>query len=382
MAILTGLAGVLGRFAGRLLSSTLGWATILLFGKVSGRKQTVLLLVALASLLEVLLIIGIVAPSVGTFLIAFVPLPSFVDEDLIRLGMLALALLLPLAVGAAGIALTERQARPSGLSIVAAILRGYPFTLMLALTIAFLAVVGTWRKVQALSRRWEDAHVAVIVKPGRYDEVLGHLERVLRAGGLDVRRSAAPAILSTPPRVLGKVAGTGVGSLVPDRLMLLKAPEFEALVYPSDIAIGGKKAQVALARALIASELTDAPAYMTATAEAEAVEDELKAIQKETAPAARQRLRLVDENLLKLTVPYEEWETIYRERLQVERDLLVGSEALPRAAAGVAGPARPLHPRDRSTGLAGSLLALGAIGLIVLDVGLLVADRLAGRRAP
>src|SRR3954466_13783674 len=99
MAILSGIFGVLGRFAGRLLNAILGWATILLFGKGSGRKQSVVLLIALASLLWVVLVVGVLVPDVGTMLLAFVPVPSFISEDMVRLAMLAAAILLPLAVG-------------------------------------------------------------------------------------------------------------------------------------------------------------------------------------------------------------------------------------------------------------------------------------------
>ena len=36
----------------------------------------------------------------------------------------------------------------------------------------------------------------------------------------------------------------------------------------------------------------------------------------------RRRLEDVDARLASLVVPYEEWEVLYRQRLQVERDLL------------------------------------------------------------
>ena len=50
MAIVGSVFAMLGRFAGRLLNSALGWATILLFGKVEGRRQSFLLVMALGSL--------------------------------------------------------------------------------------------------------------------------------------------------------------------------------------------------------------------------------------------------------------------------------------------------------------------------------------------
>lgn len=131
VAFLGSIFALFGRFAGRLLNSTLGWATILLFGKVSGRHQTILLGIAFGSLLWVLTLVGILLPAVGTVLLTFMPLPDFVDEAVVRLIMLALALLVPLVIGVAAIAITEASRRPRGSGLVVGLLRGYPFTFAL-----------------------------------------------------------------------------------------------------------------------------------------------------------------------------------------------------------------------------------------------------------
>ena len=382
MAVISGLAGVLGRFAGKLLNAALGWATILLFGKMSGTKQTLMLVVALSSLLWIVLIVGVIVPDVGTMLLAFMPVPSFISQDLVRLAMLGAAAVLPLLIGAATLYLTDASDRPHGIGLLVGLLRGYPFTLLLALTIAMLAVVGIVRKLQSLANRREDAHIAVIVKPGRYDDVLRHVEAVLDEGGIEVEPDPAPRVLSIPPRVLGRVAGRGVGSLVPERLMRLNAPDVEVLLYPSDISIVGSKELVARARALIASELTDAPAWMTTSAETQEVEDQLRAVadQMETLPTNGLQARLdgVDAELMRLTVPFDEWETVYRQRLQVERD------ALRHADGNGTTPLEPPQVRDRrgtrSSDPAGIAIAAGILAAIALDVGLLVADRLAPAR--
>jgi hypothetical protein len=58
------------------------------------------------------------------------------------------------------------------------------------------------------------------------------------------------------------------------------------------------------------------------------VEDQIEAIAHGadgTDPAGlRRKLDDVDRRLASLTVPYDEWETLYRMRLQVERRLLEG----------------------------------------------------------
>lgn len=373
MAILGSLFAMVGRFAGKLLNAVLGWATLLLFGKVSGSKQTVLLLVALGSLLWVVTLIGILVPDVGTFLLAFVPVPDFIDENVVRLIMIGLAIAIPLLIGVAAIYLTEVERRPQGARMVLGVLRGYPFTFVLAFTIIVLGAASLVRKVRSMTKRWEDAHVPVVVKPGGYDRVLEDLERVLDDAGLGVARKPAPAVVSLPPRLLDKVAGRALGGLVPDRLILLTGQELEILVYPSDVAISGTKAATARARAAIASALTHAPAYMTMSAESQRIEDEISAA---AAPpgtvidrgALHERiatLRALDERIARLTVPFDEWETVYRERLQVERDLV---------AADAASVDRTADLPERDPGLGERALALGTAALVAADAALLAAN--------
>ena len=253
---------------------------------------------------------------------------------------------------------------------------------MLAVTIGVLGVVSLARKIGSLAKRWSDAHVPVIVKPGGYDEVFGDLERVLDEAGLEVVTKPAPAILSLPPRLLDAVAGRSLGALVPDRLMVLSGRELEVLVYPSDVAISGTPKALARARAAIASRLTDSPAYMTTSAEAQRIEDSIRDIADEAGEPSRtgrdgliERVRALDSRIAGLVVPFEEWETAYRERLQIERDLL--ARQLEGDEPGVA--AAPRTPRTAS----GVEWLVGGAGLVLLavDVALLLERRLgrAGR---
>ena len=379
MALISGIFAMVGRFAGRIVNSSLGWATILLFGKVSGKKQTVLSLIALGSLAWVIVLLGVLFPAVAVFLLAAVPLPPFVDETWVRLAMLAAAALIPLLIGVAAIWVSEPAKRPKGAGIVMGILRGYPFTLLLALTVGFLAVVSLIRKLVSLAKRRQDAHVALVVKPGGYDAVLEDLADVLNKADIPVRAVPAPQILSVPPKLLDKIAGPSLGALVPDRLMLLRAPELEVLVYPSDLAISGTKASVARARAAIAARLTSSPAYMTTTAEAEKVEDEIRKIApvagegaapSPTPAADRDRLDEIDRKLAGLTIDFDEWETLYRERLQVERDLLRGQGAQVDVPAG----------RNRPATAGEIAIGVAAIAAFLLDAVLIVVNRLDPRR--
>jgi hypothetical protein len=319
MAILAPLFALIGRFIGKLLNMAFGWASTLLFGQVPQSKQLLLSGVSLAAIAWVAALIGVMVPDVGEFLLALVPRPDWIQEDWLRLLMIILALILPLVVGVAGFILLDPADRPSGLGRMRAVLRGYPYAAVLALVLLILIVVAPVRKVRSILKGWTDEHVPVIVQPGGYDRVATDVEHALDGAGLEIERGRAPFVLELPSRLLAAVGGSSVRRLVPDRLFVLKNSSLEVTLHPSDIAVSGKKADVARARAAIATRVTFTAAYMTTARESQQVEDVLLAISEGKAPGGA--LAAVDDRLARLTIPHDEWEVLYRQRLQVERAL-------------------------------------------------------------
>jgi hypothetical protein len=323
MAILAPLLAFIGRFVGKVVQTVFGWATILLFGRVPESKQLLLSGVALGAILWVVTLLGVLFPNVGTFLIAFIPAPDFISETWIRIAILIAAIVLPLLIGVAGLFLIEKQDRPHGMQRVVQILRGYPYAAVLAFVLLFLAVIAPIRKVRSLIKRWDDAHIPVVVKPGGYETVGDDLEAALDGAGLPIERAKAPVVLETPSKLLAAVGGNSVKHLVPDRLLVLKNRSLEVTIYPSDIHMTGTKDQVARSRAAIATTVTFTDAYQTTSKEAQEVEDVLQHI-AESAPSgafARRALHDVDVRLAHLVVPYDDWQVLYRQRLQVEGSL-------------------------------------------------------------
>ena len=388
MAILATLFGLLGRFAGRVLTTTLGWASTLLFGQVRRDRQIIIAAVTFGSVVWVALLLGVVIPDVGTLLLGFVPVPDFVDPLWVRLAMLAGAIVLPLVVGVAVLLLLDPSDRPKGSAIVRQVLRGYPLTLALALVLVFLAIIGTARKVRVLARRWSDVHIPVVVRPGGYDRVVADLERALDDAGLALDAGDAPAVLALPGRMLAGVAGPGVRRLVPERLRLLTGSGLEVLIHQSDIAISGGRSEVARARAAIASRLTSTAAMRTTSEEAQAIEHRIEQLARPAAPGGTpgdagvasmtpdmaRELQSIDEALAAIEIDADEWEVLYRIRLQAERDLLAGQSigsGFPGHEGGAGVPRRPVRAGERPSpveiGLAatvGLLLALDALAAV------------------
>lgn len=323
MPLIAAIFTLLGRFVGKLLTMAFGWASVMLFGRVPQSKQLLLAAVALGAVAWAVAVVGSLVPPAGDLLIDALPVPDWVDRGSLRVGMVGAALLLPLLVGIGGFLLSDAGDRPASPGAVALqVLRGYPYAAVLALTLAVLIVVAPVRKVRSILKRWEDAHVPMIVQPGGYERVADDLEAALEAGDMHVDRASAPWILETPSKLLGLVGGPSVRSLVPDRLLVLRSPSLEVTIHATDVAITGEKRHVARARAAMAVQMPFTAAYLTATQEGQRIEDRLVALASGPRDEAATGLQEVDRRLASVVVPEEEWEVLYRERLQIERDLL------------------------------------------------------------
>ena len=324
MMVVSGLFTALSRLMGGVATMTVGWAVVLLFGRVTEEKRTLLAFIALGSLAWLGAAIAVSIPGIGTFVVTSVPRPAFIALAWLSWVVLATALLMPLAIGAATVSIVAAEDRPKGLKFVLQLLRGYLYAPVMAFTILFLAGVAVVRKVRSLQHGWQSDHLPVLIKAGKYEAVVDAIETALRHAGLPVRRQFARRVLEAPPRLLAAVSGIGIGSLIPDRLIELRIDGLGILVYPSDLALLGPEELLARARAVMAKQLAFSDAYLTQTAETEEIEDRLSELAKCPTRSAVD-FEQVDARLGELVVSYGDWETLYRLRLQAEHG--VGQEA-------------------------------------------------------
>src|SRR5919202_5441305 len=139
MVLIQGLFAAVFRSLGKLLNTAFGWATVMLFGKVPEDRQIYLSAISFGSVAWIALLAGVLIPSAGTFLLGLVTLPKWVDPNWVRLAMLAGALVLPALVGVASLLMLDPQDRPKGAGgKVKSVLKGYPYTLGMALTLIMM----------------------------------------------------------------------------------------------------------------------------------------------------------------------------------------------------------------------------------------------------
>ena len=328
MAILQAILTGMSRAAGRILNTAFGWATVMLFGKVPQDRQIYLSVLAFGSVIWLVVVVGIAFPAVGTFLLAFAPLPKSIDPNWIRLAMLAAALLVPLLTGLVSLNLLDTEDRPKGREKLKAIGRGYLLTLGLAITLVLLTAFAPILKAQTMSRRWISEHVPILVEPNDYEDVVEEVQRALEVAGWKTSRRPISWMLSFPTRVLTFFAGNVSGKLIGDRLVTLASRNLEVMLHPSDMVISGKKLDVTHVRAALMEQLAFSRAYLTWDKDGNALEDRIRHVwhqikaKGEVAPDAVCALQEIEKDLRNADLPYEEWQVLSRGKLLVERGML------------------------------------------------------------
>jgi hypothetical protein len=331
MAMLQALFAVIGRLAGRILNTLFSWATVSLFGKVPEDRQVYLSIIAFGSVAWMIVLLGIAFPDLASFLIAFIPLTEWVDDTVVRIIMLLCALLIPLIIGALSLKMVSAANRPSGVAARAkVVVKGYPYTLGLALTFLMMLVFGPIMKLRTMFRRQTTQHIAVVVEAEDYLTMLEEVQRTLAANGWKTERRKPHWMLRLPTQVFTTLTGGVIENLVADNLTTLQGDEIAVTLHPSDLVLRGQEEEVIRARAIITQQLAHTGAYMTWTKEANELEDRMRALwieaQERRDPAQYRKalatLEGIEQELESTIVSYEEWEVLFREKLMLETRLL------------------------------------------------------------
>lgn len=310
----------------RSASFALGWATAIYFGQVPGRQGRILSVISLISAAWVILIFGYAIPILaGAGLEAAGIIPENFDvETLHYVGLGAGIVLTPPIVAACAVwagFLDERS--------VAAWLRlvpvSYPATFMLGISVVQMVLFTPVLLFQRWRRKRKLVDIAVMMRPGTDDDDLIEAVRsALKTIGIDeIRSYEAKGPKSWPLRTLGYAVKHLLGAVVRGDPITAKADGLEIQAYATNIAILGPEEKVYPARAAIERGLVYADAYLTWDETTQAFEDELLEIRREAdgdGTALRRRLDAVQQRIDRESLDTEQWNVLYRLRLQLEHD--------------------------------------------------------------
>jgi hypothetical protein len=347
MAVLQALLALITRSLGRITSSVFGWAVVALFGRTDRREQTLLSALVGAAAAWPILLLGIAVPKVATFLISFVPLPEWVPAWTVRVVWIGLAAAVPFAVGlilamrrrgvstgrgvmgagsgpATGGATIERE------SAITRLFRGFPITLGIAAAFVVVFVTVPVLRVMALIRRRVEVHVPLVTDAASYESVAAEAARTLTQHGYPVRRAKPGWWMTVPSRILLALGGPAFRDYIPNRLAYFRSTQLEVALYPNALLLRGAEQDAAWAHGFLVEALTTAPALQTFDPGAQDLERQIRRVWSvyrenpaahERAATLSQRLGEITRDIARLPVPYEEWQVVYRQALQLGRAL-------------------------------------------------------------
>ena len=316
----------------RSASFALGWATAIYFGQVPGRQGRVLSVISLLAAAWVVLLIGFAIPIFGG---AALEATGVIDENfdvetMTYVGLVAGLVLTPPVIAACVVWANFQQERSIG-GWVRLIPVSYPASFMLGISVLQMVLYTPVLLFQRWRKKRKLVEIALMMREGTDDEdLLKALRRALASIGIkkiDVSEAKGPK--SWPLRTVAFAAEHLLGAVVRGDPMLLEAGELEIRAYATNVSILGPKEDAYRTRAAIERELAFADAYLTWEEESQKFEDELLAIHRSAngdIGAVRERLDEVQERMDVASMNSEQWNVLYRLRLQVEQDVSRRSE--------------------------------------------------------
>jgi hypothetical protein len=331
MVLFQALLAVLRRSLGKIFEAVFGWAVYALFGQVPKQDRALLSAATGAAAVWPLLVLGVFLPRAAAAILAFLPIPKGMPAEIVRIVWILLAVSVPVLVG-----LAFGRRGKTKLSRGRRMLLGLPITVGLGAAFVILCVATPIAKVLSLVQGRKQEHVVLIVPPGRYDAVAADLEQTLARGGMPVRPGEAPWHVRALGRLMRRLGGPSLAAYIPERIAVLEGEDLEATLYPGGVALSGAERTAARAHSLIVERAARTEALQTTDPDAQAVERHIKTLWRELdgggdGKARRRELDALFVRIADVDVGYEDWESIYRQALQLSLAARGGGFLLERA---------------------------------------------------
>lgn len=306
-------------------SFALGWATALYFGQVPGSQGRILAVVSLVAAGWVIVIIGFAIPIfTGALLEAAGVIDRNFDVEAIHYLALVGAIVLAPPGVAGGLVIGEFRDERTVSEWLRLIPVSYPATFLLGLAVLEMVAFTPFLLIQRWRQKRALVQVPLVMKEGTDDDDLVEAVRAALAsiGIEDVSVSEATGPKAWPMRTVGFAARHLLGAVVRGDPMRLRAHGLEIYAYATNVAILGPTQDAHRVRAAVERELAFREAYLTWSDDSQQIEDELTEARKAAngdVDGLRRRLDEVQDRMDAASLNSEEWNVLYRMRLQVEQ---------------------------------------------------------------
>jgi len=314
---------LLWQVLGRSASFALGWATALYFGQVPGKQGHVLAVISLLAAGWVLLIAGFAAPLlVGAAFDALGLVPRNFDlASWVVMALGAAALLTPPLLAAVA-TWNDIHDDPSLGRWLSRVPVSYPATASLGFGVLEMVAFTPFLILDRMRHKRVLAQMALTMREGTDGDALQEaVAAALRAMGADrLRVEEARGFLAWPLRTVGFAVRHLVGAVVRGSPVYLAAGDLRIYAYATNVSIIGPASEVHRARAALEREVPFHGAHLTWQQESQRLEDELLEAGRggHGTAAVRRRLDRIQHRIDAASLAVDEWNLLYRLRLQVE----------------------------------------------------------------
>jgi hypothetical protein len=328
MAFLQALLTLISRSAGKILNAIFGWAVRALFGQPSQKEQPFLTGVVAAAAAWPVLLVGVAFPKIAALLLAFVPYHNRAPPFAVRLVWLGLALFVPVIVG-----LVVASKAPTGSireSFGMRVGRGWPITIGLAAAFLVMFVTVPVLKIASMVRGRKQEQVPLVTRSSTYHDVAALVMAALDRHGYELTPATPRWWISVPTRILLEMGGSAFRGYVPDRLEYFRDGPLEAALYPNGLLLRGPKPKVVRAHTLVSEALSHSGALQTMDPQAQLLENRIHSlwdlfdrdpVENVGAESQRNAVATLARELGESEVGFEDWQILYRELLQLDREL-------------------------------------------------------------
>lgn len=329
MAILQGIISLLTRSVGKIFSALFDWAVVALFGRVEGRQKVWLSALMGAAAIWPVLLLGVAAPKVAVFAVAFVPLSSSVPAGVLRAVWVALAVVVPVTVGIALRLQAPPEQQPAGWP--STVLRGFPITLGLSTAFLVLLVTVPVLRIASAVRGRQDVQMPLITIGKSYRVAADLIAATLRRHGFSIARAEPPWWSAAPAKILHRMSGEAFRAYVPEQTAYYRGGHLEVALYPNALMLRGTLDETGRAHGLLVEALTgQLDMLQTTSVEAQEIERQIQrvwSVFRENPDAHRNarplmsRLNDIATEISRRALPFDEWQIVYRQTLQLARAL-------------------------------------------------------------
>ena len=308
-------------------SFALGWATAIYFGQVPGRQGRVLSVISLVAAGWLILAVGFAIPIFGGAALEAIGVleENFDVEPLTYLGLVAGIVLTPPLIAATTVYAQFHDERNAS-TWLRMVPMSYPATAMLGLSVLQMVAITPILLFQRWRQKRKLLQVPLVMRDQADDDDLVKAVRgALAAIGLDdVQVAEATGPKSWPLRTIGFASKHLLGAVIRGEPMRLRTNDIEILAYATNVSIQGPKEEAYRVRAAVERELAFRNAYLTWNEEAQHFEDDLMRIHRSAdgdVAALHAELDEVQARIDVASLNLEEWNVLYRLRLQLEQNV-------------------------------------------------------------